>query len=457
MNNRRLIILLLSVVFVLTLLTACGNEIEPDEPPIALAIVVGRRAASNDFTEEMYNEVEVWVRRAVYGGTISIIISDGQPFVVKTFGADAFPTNARSRQYMNNLIDRRTKEVMTFLRDSYLRARSPEADVLNALVLAERSLDTVESYNLEQRIVMMDSGLPTAGFLNLHNIQIEEGSAENGGIDRIVSELSSRRGVIPNLSDISIQWIGLGNVSQPQQLPTTIGVQLEELWRALLRESYAVFEDRDIRIRATGGTPNVASEDEGGFPFVTPIFFCSFTPTDFIELPPLPASPMEGEDETICVIIDELPSITITSEQVAFVPNEDIFINEAAASLVLEAYVEWLIKYFDVFPDSRVYIVGFHANLILNGGDRLDTRLSEQRAEAVGNVLATLGVAEERLVVVGLGINGGEHFRVDEFPNGVFCTVTAQANRKVMLIPDLSEDAEILLEVMEDIDALRHR
>jgi hypothetical protein len=227
----------------------------------------------------------------------------------------------------------------------------------------------------------------------------------------------------------------LGNIAFPQRLPNTIAVQIEELWRAVLRESGAIFNDYDIRVIATGGVPNIYSEDEGGFPFVTPIFFDSFILEHTATVP---------------------PSLTITSEQVSFKPDQPNFVNETAARHVLSRYADWLRTYFENYPHSRVYLAGFMARVSQNNDNLLNTILSEQRAERVKEILVEFGIPETKLIVIGLGENGGSHFRVNEFPNGVFCTITAQQNRKVMLIPDISEDAARILAVKQELDAMRN-
>lgn len=435
---KRIIMLLSSIASLLFMFSAC-SEPEPNQPPIALSIIIGRRAASNEFTDDVYTEIEPWIRRAVYDGYISVIMSDGEPHVIKTYGRDIFPSNARSRQYMNNLINSRTREVINFLRDPLVRAVFNEADTLGSIVQAERSLNAVEARDLEKFIMIIDNGLPTTGFLNLQNIHLTENSAENGNIERIVAELTSIRGIIPDLTGVTLKWAGLGNVANPQRLPSTIGVQLEELWRAVLHESGAIFDERDIRIRATSGNANIASEDEGGFPYVTTLFFDSFQPSHLVNLPPI--SRNEGET----------PSLPITSEQVSFIPDEAVFINEAVSRRILQEYANWLSRYFGVFPNSNVYVVGFQARTSIENVNRFDTRLSEQRAETVRNTLIDLGVPQARLITVGLGTNGGSHFRVDEFPDGVFNTVVAQHNRRVLLINDMSEDAVKLREIMEEL------
>ena len=451
---KRVIMVLLCILLVAATLSACDGNVKPDQPAIALAIIVGRRACSNDFTDSMYSEIREWVGRAVYGGYISVIVGDGEPLLTRTFGRDSFPESANSTQYMNGLIEKRTNEVIGFIHDPSLRAIAPEADLLGAIVQAERSLYADEASGLEKRIIIMDSGLPTAGFLNLQKIEVREKSAENGDIETIVSDLKSVRGILPDLTGISsIKWVGLGNVAYPQRLPNTIGIQIEELWRAVLRESGAVLTEGDIRIKAAGGVPNMFSEDEGGFPSVTTIFFDSYQPEHVVELSQIPKSslPAKGCEEPL----EKPTGLTISSEQVPFMPDQAVYANEEAAFLILQKYAEWLKTYFAAYPGSNIYVVGFMANTRPDDNDRLNTSLSEQRAETVKGTLVDLGVSTERLVVMGIGINGGSHFRVDEFPNGVFDTVVAQQNRKVMLLPDISYDAALALAIKQELDSLR--
>jgi outer membrane protein OmpA-like peptidoglycan-associated protein len=445
--RKKIIPLLLCLVLATTLLSACSSP-QPDAPPIALSIVLHRHPGANDFTDDMLNEIMPWVRRAVYGGYISIIIGDGDPQVIKIFNLEDFPTNARSRQYMDNLITQRTTEVLNFLRDPNVRGIVDEVDVLGGIVQAERSLNAADARGLERKIIVLGgNGIPTTGFFSLQEFRLEENSAENGYIDTFVSSLTARRGIIPPLENVRISMISLGNVAHPQRLPSTIGVQLEELWRAILRESGATFEDKDIRITAIGGEPIVFNEDDGG-PFVSTVFFD--TP---IVLPPTPPIVIDEDGEAVP---EYVPIFNILSDQVAFVPDQAIFRNENNARVVLQEYANWLVDYFEAFPNSYVYVAGFHARLTQEGGNRLNTGLSERRAEAVRSVLIEFNpLLEGHLIAVGLGINGGTDFRVDEFQNGVFCNTQAQLNRKTMLIPAESEYAPLLREVIVELDALR--
>ena len=425
--------LFIRLVVMMAVFTSCAVQ----EKPIGLAIVLGRHACANDFTDEAYKEIRELIKRAVYGGYISVIIGDGNPGVIQTYGTGIFPMNANNPKTMRDFTLERTEKVLEFLKNQDNRAIVDGNDTLGAIVQAERSLKVEEAKGLEKHIVVMDTGVSTAGYLNLQNILIRENSEENGDIVKIVEKLKEYKGILPSLEGIHVKFIGFADVALPQQLPAPIEMQLLELWKAVLKVSGASFGDGDIKIKARGRVANVYSEDEGGFPFVSTIHFDPII--------------IDGLD-----ILKERKTITLSSEEISFKPGSDAFYDENSARRILDEYARLLHAYFQAYPDAFVYVVGSTAKERLNDkAYMLETSLSEKRAKRVKEILAET-IPAHKMIEFGLGPNGGS-WRVDENSNGRFDTVLAQANRKTMILLNDSSTATEVLEVKNELDEMRRR
>ena len=126
------------------------------------------------------------------------------------------------------------------------------------------------------------------------------------------------------------------------------------------------------------------------------------------------------------------PPVNISAEEVNFKANLAVYVNQEDAEKTLSEYVDAINNYFTVYPDGKIYLVGCIAKT--SKWSITETELSEARAEAVKQTLVDLGIDENKLVAVGLGIN--DPWRQDEWALGYFDESTAKLNRHVWLLPD---------------------
>ena len=149
---------------------------------------------------------------------------------------------------------------------------------------------------------------------------------------------------------------------------------------------------------------------------------------------------------------DNAPPAEISLETVNFKANMAEYVDEDAANAVLSEYVSAFDRYFERYPDGKVYLVGCIAKTAT--WSYTETELSLERAETVRQSLINLGVDGDRLVAMGIGIS--DPWRSDEWADGYFDEDIAKTNRRVWLIPDqYSEQVDMVLAVEAEIDSLR--
>jgi len=150
---------------------------------------------------------------------------------------------------------------------------------------------------------------------------------------------------------------------------------------------------------------------------------------------------------------DNRPPADISMETISFKPNSSEYVDKTAAEKVLSDYVASINRYFSIYPDDKIYLVGCIAKTA--NWSLTETELSEQRANAVRQTLIDLGIDENKLIAIGIGIN--DPWRSDEWTKGYFDEETAKLNRRVWVIPDqYDEQVALVLATDELIDSLRN-
>lgn len=146
------------------------------------------------------------------------------------------------------------------------------------------------------------------------------------------------------------------------------------------------------------------------------------------------------------------PPADISLETVRFKANSSEYVDKTAAEKILSDYIDSINRYFELYPDDKIYLVGCIAKTAR--WSLTETELSEQRANTVRQSLIDLGIDGDKLVAIGIGIN--DPWRNDEWEKGYFDEETAKLNRRVWLIPDqYDEQVGMILAVDELIDSLK--
>lgn len=161
------------------------------------------------------------------GGQLSIVNSDGNPYVVKSEQIDALKSNTTSTQ-KKAYLEKHCSDMVEVLNNN-VKPKSAEIDLIESLNCASKSFTTKSNNN----IVCFVSGLSTKGLLNMTTL----GSLSNLDINKTVSNLKEVHG-LPNLQNINnIYLYSVGQVASYQKLSTTSIHKEKEFLTKLLVES----------------------------------------------------------------------------------------------------------------------------------------------------------------------------------------------------------------------------
>lgn len=358
----------------LLLLTGCGDN-SAGSAPGALAVIVG--AHSNMVAPSLLDTVQAEIETAAeLGSPATVIVDDGSPSAAAPLSLKTANDNPLYQQdqinQLTNLIDQ-------------TRADNPEVDLLAAISLAARSVTDAVG---PKTIVVIDSGLQTTGALRF---QDQDGALLNANPDEVV-ELLRRTQQLPNLTGMRVIFTGLGDTAAPQQpLPAPARAVLVALWTKI--------------VEAAGGKAEVKQ--------------APLPSTRTIDgLPPVTIVPVAAKS------IGPLPSITVLRDgTVGFVPDQAVFRDSAQARAVLADYAR------EITNGRRALLTGTTASA---GTSEYRLRLSQERANAVRDLLVSLGAPADRISTRGLG-SDFPGYVPDHDPQGNLNPIPAAQNRQVII------------------------
>ncbi|MGN1126013.1 MAG: OmpA family protein, partial [Ruminococcus sp.] len=390
------IILCLTVITSLAVfITGCGSITETEKTPRSLSVVLGVHKYFPKIplnTTSLYSEI---YDCAYSWGSVSAVCVDGNPSVQCNFDIQN-PDKNINESKKKQLAENNTTAILSSFSD--VAAVVPEIDTLQAITVSADSLNSI-SEDCQKSMIIADSGLSTTGLLSFPEQNLIDMPA-----DSIVEQLESKH-ALPNLSDINITWLGLGQVCGEQDnLSTTYKYKLQKLWKKILEAGGAC--------SVTFDSSPLANEEND------------------IQLPECSVIPIVADSLDLSEVItdDEIPEvIKFDDTSIQFKADKAEFINEENITESLKPIAEFLVSH----KDSTFYVVGMTATV----GDSYSSKeLSEQRAEACRNILLKSGVDESQLICVGLG-HTQNVLRVDDLDdNGELIEDMAQLNRAVFFI-----------------------
>lgn len=376
-TSAHLLALTGALVLGATSLTGCQAS-----TPHHVVVVMGARA--NMPTPALDEEILTPVKTAAMdGGSIRVIVSDGQPAVTYTRDLTPEPgTTAQQAKAAEQTVDEVRQEL------SRQRAQEPEADVLESLAAASRSL---EGQSGDREIVVIDSGLSTTGPL-----QFQAGLLNVPGLD--VAQQLKDRDITLDLRGVTVTWVGIGDTAAPQQsLPLPARAALRDIWQSVITDNggQVVFVGAQ-----TAAQPALGSD----LPTVTPV------PVDAV-------APLEGAGpgQTLAVLRDST---------VGFLPNSANLRDPAAATVAIEPIATAAIR-----NGWDLQVTGTTSSWGSEQG-RLD--LSTARAQAVKQMLVDSGVPADRITTTGVGTHFPE-FIPDRTSDGALDEIAAAQNRSVRI------------------------
>jgi outer membrane protein OmpA-like peptidoglycan-associated protein len=386
-------------------LAMSGCQAQDSQEPVSTALIIGAHANSKQLNFSN-KEITDAVNQAIGTyGLVSVVCADGNPDLVLSNLYD-IPDAYKSASPQKLKSDAAKKASALLGELAEVRADDEEVDLLESLRLAARSLKNAPS---ESRllIIVVDSGLSTAGLLSFNDEFAWEDPA-------LVSQRLLSLGAIPDFGGITVSWHQIGDTAPPQEkLTPEQRSHVTSVWRSIVELTGGVFEASDI-------ISNPGDIDPSGMPYVSAVKLAT----------PEPFSPLPDE-------ADASEPLLLTEEQIAFQPNTALFLDESGAITTLAPIAQMMLDH----PGFNALLVGATA-----GGDSNERslKLSSDRANAVKDALATLGVPAERIETLGLGSADPWHLP-DRDSSGNYIEDIARQNRKVVLLDADSEMARDLM------------
>lgn len=441
-----LIAMLVMSVFILN---GCGNstaEVGEEDSPISLVIIAGRHANANMYTEDMVKRAKSLIERSIVysqdssGHTaeaqVSVIVCDGDPTKVKVEvdGKNILKCTAGSRGKLQSEIDNMVSDIIDFLCSDDLRADDPEVDLLAAIGEAQKILNA--NPDSEHHIFILDTGVTTAGYLDMRAIDILAGECAD--------IIDSIRNGIPDL-DVNgstyVTFLNLGNVAEPQGglKSTQSEKRMVELWTSIIEAAGGILTS-DIYYSASEGEAmyyyETPAEDDPGYEYVGTVHFAEEDSNGNV----LPAG-ISIREQTGEEAAEKEIAYVLETADLGFKPDSAEFRDEAQAVQTINNISESLEEYVNN-TDYKIYIVGSIAKTAPDSHSRTN-RYSEARANAVARLLVqSYNVPEDRIVVIDAGTTQFPWRNANEFPNGSAKADPAeqQKNRVVAIIGENSAD-----------------
>ena len=346
------------IISLICILSACTYDEETksfvESQPAHLIILVG---AHKNFNSAEYLNLEYTKSRieellvANDGSQMTLISIEGQPKVYASYKFKIADERVDREER-----ERQMQEILNHL--NKMRATSNESDLLQALSIAETVLNETSTYN--PQIIIIDSGISTAGHVNLLDVQLLEDLTRIESLMDFVDYLE-KNSLLPNFKGCETTWLGFGETAGAQMpLSKRDRARLELLWTDILYSSYCDIEIKEIMPK--GVEPSVTDE---ALPFVS-------------------AVEVSKEIKTVPV-----------GFSVEFLGDSIKFSDEKKALDALYTLGMKLKK-----NKKNVLIIGSTAN---HGSKEVAIALSEARALLVYDILTGFGVDEEQLEIIGLG------------------------------------------------------
>lgn len=369
------------VMIVIFMVTGCKEGNPPSDTPTHTVIVCGSHTntAYTSFlnTEEVKNAV--MASTASSFGSVTLIVSDGQPFVAEKFQINGNEKNL-SKKKKAQLASQQADQILE--KAKQITAFTPEVDLLSSLQLADRSLSEA---NGKKQLLVIDSGLSTAGKVNFNSKLLEE-----TGMEKQLYKFLDEEKELPGLDGVDVLWMGLGDTAgQQEACPAAVRDTLKKVWETVLTGAKSV----------TFSSAVPGNEPERDLPSVSVIKF----PEDKV------FEPVVFDNKTLMFQADSTELADISAAKAVLLPMA----NE--------------------LKDNRIQISIFGTTASV-GSNTSCIAFSEARAQTVKDILVDMGLPEDQIAYVkGLGYENIFHTD-DLLPDGTLDPLKAERNRSVIVM-----------------------
>lgn len=334
---------------------ASGGEREAHD----VAIVYANRANSSADPSSAMGYIESVVENEAY---LACILADGDPTMI----SDRFELTESNGRRRASEIEQNVRSVT----ELDWSAVNEEADLFAAICKANSALESTDQTDADNLLIIVDSGISTAG-----PIDFTDDAVRNGLIDpESFIQTLRENGDLAKFENIDeVIWVGMGRTSDPQE-PVNEGTT-----KAMRNLYQAIFE--------AAGVSKISFEDggeadpSGDVPAVTPVA--------------MPCIALDGEGEPIG-IGDKLELNETDNGRIRFITGTSDFEDPQGAIEELNQYIDQLRD----FPDLHATISGYTDTTGTAQGNQV---LSEERANAVKDLLVAAGVSADQVTAIGKG------------------------------------------------------
>lgn len=425
---KRIVVLFLVLSFFY--LFGCSTSKLPESSTLLVVILDKNNNSKDILPTSILTEDEF---KKVYSslGNFCVIVSDANPSILSVDGKkvgyldeeelDDLKNNFDKTSYFENtILPQKLEGVISAIQKS--APDDDETDILKALQLASNLLIDMEnkciSNNVDKKIIICSSGLSTSGDVvnfcksEWNSFLKSNQSIENSeSMDVLLNKIQKLDSIyeIPDLSDTTVEWYGIGQVSDNSIQPKLSKLSqhnLQFIWSSILQAAHAIpYKNNDYF--------NAQIFDENNIQYDTKI------------------SP---------VIFGRI--VVLNAEIGNFKENTAEFNDVEAAKKYLTPIAKSLIQ-----GGEKYVLAGTTANDGTIG--QIDPyKLSIERANAVKDLLISMGVDDSQLKTVGLGSDAPWHINeINE--NGDMIPEIAAQNRAVVFLPYDSEESEQILKLFE--------
>lgn len=393
--NNKFSLVLIVLCFILS---GCKTQNKKSDVSIDhLIILIG---AHSNFPKVSLSYVKEDLMEVVVNeGTVELIVVDGDPYIASTINVPENGENLSSTK-RKKIAESYVNQIIEF--SETLQASTPEVDLLSALILASEQLNGNQENG---KIVVIDSCLQTKAPLNLSTLLLEELDTD------VLIEALKTESYIPDLNNVSVEVIGLGNVVSPQEKLTPKNKKnLKVLWNEILLEAGANVKIKDNNVTDSNKTNNDKLPEVSTVPVSHPKDISSLGTSNYVSL-----------DETV----------------ISFNKNSAVLKNRTEAEKNLKEISTYLKK-----TKTEILLIGCTAKW---GSKNGCIQLSKDRALVVKELLQGLGVDPNLITVVGTGFEN-PFYQNDIDKNGNLVEEIAVQNRKVVLI---NKDTPVSKEILD--------
>lgn len=252
-------------------------------------------------------------------------------------------------------------------------ARTEEVDLFAAICEADRRLSSFSAEGNRNVLVIIDSGISTAGLINFTEESTREALLEP---EVLISTLRESGDLVKFENIDEVIWFGLGETSGEQASPNQGTTKAMEYFYRALFEAAGVEGGITFRpgsgAAPTEGVPSVSAVD-------------------------MPRIAYDSENDRPMRLGDNVEFDELKSDgAIKFDYDSDALADESAAREALKDHINQLID----FPTLKVVVNGYTDTA---GDASYNLDLSQRRANTVKALMVDAGVPESQITAVGMG------------------------------------------------------